>query len=583
MSGNREPRRDGPRWLLPVLRVGALGLGAVHTAVAVLQQSMNEDGISYLDLGDAYLDGRGAAALNGIWSPAYAWIVAGAVRLVQPSVSWEFPTVQVANFLLYAAALFAFGYFWRQLTAAYYAGAGDETVRWPPAGWLVLGYSLFVWSSLDLIELWSVTPDMTVAAVVYLAAGLLVRTAGHSARLPLMTGLGLLLGFGFLVKAALLPLGLAALLLAALATSGPVAARGGRFLVAAAAMASVAGPLVAALSWSAGEFTVGDVGRFTYLKHVNEMPYPDFHAAVGRLDGAPVHPPRRVFDEPPVYEFAAPVAGTYPMAYDPGYWTAGLAPHVSASGQARALITSGMTWFELFVRQQGGFLALVVLLGWMSVRGAGPWWRLDASHMLVAWSLAAFGLYSLVHIEARYVAPFVVLFWVGILARLRFPEGPVSGRLATAGAVLLALFVWINLAALHLDGVQRVTGFTPLEESARQPGSNPVGQGAHSVDDPAIARELARLGLAAGDRVGIIGYAYSAYWARLARLRIIAEIHWADQARFWGAPDATRAAALESFAAAGAVAVVAEPPPGERPAGWQEIADTGYLVRRLQD
>jgi 4-amino-4-deoxy-L-arabinose transferase-like glycosyltransferase len=574
------PQHAAPRWLHPALRMIALGLAAVHTAVAMLQQSMNEDGIGYLDLGDAWLDGNPAAAGNGIWSPLYAWLVAAAVRVIGPSSSWEFPTVQAVNFLVYACALLAFGYFWRRLTAAYYAANGDGAVRFPPALWLVLGYSLFTWSSLGLIEIWAVTPDMAVAAVVYLAAGLMLQAADEPTGGRSMILLGLLLGLGFLVKAALLPLGLAAVLLTAMSTAGAPAERARRFLIAAAVLLLGAAPLIATLSWSAGHLTMGDVGRFTYLKHVNEMPYPDFHEALERLDGRPVHPPRRIFDEPPVYEFADPVGGTYPMAYDPGYWTEGLQPTITAAGQARALVTSGMQWFDLFVRRQGGFFALVLLLGWMSVRPSRPWWRIDAGRALVLWSLAAFGLYSLVYVEARYIAPFVVLFWAGLLLRLRFPEGALARRLALAGAVLLSLFVWINLAALHLDGLRQVTGFTPLDETATAPDTD---AGTHAVDHPALADALAEFGLRPGDRVGVIGYAYSAYWARLARLRIVAEVHWQDQARFWEAPDAVRAAALEAFAAAGAIAVVAEPAAAGLPAGWMPIAETGYLIHPLRD
>lgn len=574
------PQHAAPRWLHPALRMIALGLAAVHTTVAMLQQSMNEDGIGYLDLGDAWLDGNPAAAGNGIWSPLYAWLVAAAVRVIGPSSSWEFPTVQAVNFLVYACALLAFGYFWRRLTAAYYAANGDGAVRFPPALWLVLGYSLFTWSSLGLIEIWAVTPDMAVAAVVYLAAGLMLQAADEPTGGRSMILLGLLLGLGFLVKAALLPLGLAAVLLTAMSTAGAPAERARRFLIAAAVLLLGAAPLIATLSWSAGHLTMGDVGRFTYLKHVNEMPYPDFHEALERLDGRPVHPPRRIFDEPPVYEFADPVGGTYPMAYDPGYWTEGLQPTITAAGQARALVTSGMQWFDLFVRRQGGFFALVLLLGWMSVRPSRPWWRIDAGRALVLWSLAAFGLYSLVYVEARYIAPFVVLFWAGLLLRLRFPEGALARRLAPAGAVLLSLFVWINLAALHLDGLRQVTGFTPLDETAPAPDTD---AGTHAVDHPALADALAEFGLRPGDRVGVIGYAYSAYWARLARLRIVAEVQWQDQARFWEAPDAVRAAALEAFAAAGAIAVVAEPAAAGLPAGWMPIAETGYLIHPLRD
>ncbi|MGD2033324.1 MAG: hypothetical protein PVJ74_12675, partial [Gammaproteobacteria bacterium] len=61
-----ELATKSPAWLRNVMRIIALAIGAAHTTVAVLQQSMNEDGIDYLDMGDAYLRGDWDMAINGI-------------------------------------------------------------------------------------------------------------------------------------------------------------------------------------------------------------------------------------------------------------------------------------------------------------------------------------------------------------------------------------------------------------------------------------------------------------------------------------------------------------------------------------
>lgn len=589
-SNGVTSRGLNPRWLRNLLRGIAVAMAAVHSAVAVMQQSMNEDGINYLDMGDAYLRGDWDAAINGVWSPVYGVLIAAVVRIGDASIWWEFPIVQIANFAIYILALLSFEFFWTRLTLQYYGryygdrADGEECILFPPAAWLALGYSLFIWSSLDLIQVWSVTPDMCVAAIAYLAAGLMLKISAEPddsrAFGRHFAILGLLLGFGYLVKAALLPLGLVLLVLAALTRAGSPGRRAGNFLASLAAMLLVAGPLLGALSWSAGQLTMGDVGRFTYLKHVNEMPYPDFHAAVERLQGSPVTPPRRVFDEPPIYEFAEPVAGTYPMAFDPGYWTAGLTPVISAQGQARALITSAMFYFDLFLRRQGGFLALVLVLGILSVRRSFRPLKIDGAAVLVLWSLAAFAMYAVVHALPRYVAPFVTLFWAGLLGGMRFPPDVSGKKLATVGAVLLTLFVWINLAVLNLDGLRRVTGFTPLAEGAMQPAAEVE---THVANHPAIADELLQMGLRNGDQIAFIGYSFTEYWARLARLRIVAEIHWHDVDRFWSAPADTRAGAIAAFAGTGAVAVIAAPVEmDELPPGWQAVGDTGYLLYLLR-
>ena len=78
------------------------------------------------------------------------------------------------------------------------------------------------------------------------------------------------------------------------------------------------------------------------------------------------------------------------------------------------------------------------------------------------------------------------------------------------------------------------------------------------------------------------GSGYSAFWARLARLRIVAEIRPADLAGFWSAEPQRRAQILAALADAGVVAVVAEPPQtplARLDPGWQAIGNTGYLIQ----
>jgi hypothetical protein len=131
-----------------------------------------------------------------------------------------------------------------------------------------------------------------------------------------------------------------------------------------------------------------------------------------------------------------------------------------------------------------------------------------------------------------------------------------------------------------LQGLRRVTGFTPLAEGAIEPAAEVE---AHAANHPAIADELLQMGLRDGDRIAFIGYSFTEYWARLARLRIVAEIHWHDVDRFWNAPEDRQADAIAAFAGTGAVAVIAAPVEmGESPPGWQVVGDTGYLLYMLR-
>jgi hypothetical protein len=575
-----------PKWLPWAFRLLALSIGALHTLIAIRSQSMNEDGIGYLDLGEAWLAGDWDAAINITWSPLYAWIVGAAVELSDPSAWWEFPVVQMTNFLIYAAALVNFEYFWRQLTRNYLArdaGQGDA-VLFAPAVWWAIGYSLFIWVSLNLIAVWAVTPDMCVAALLYLAGGLVLKIAEPDARGTTALLLGLVLGLAYLAKSAMFPLAIVCLALVAL-LPGTARLRWSRLGRATAGFLILAAPLVAAMSIAVGHPSFGDVGRFAYLKHVNGMSWPQWQAAEG-LAGAPVHPPRQIHAEPAAWEFATPIRGTYPLAYDPAWWTQGLKPTVALRPQLQAIVDNKVYYFELFLRQQGGFLAVLALLGVLSwprqVRGP----PLAAPLALVVWALAALGLYALVYAESRYVAPFVLLLWAGLLTLVRLPAGEWPQRVINIGGVLMAASIWINIAALNLEGLGGMLGYASQRhgEVVTSTVTRDLSDGADKARHPAIAEALrTEIGLERGTQVAFIGYSYSAYWARLARLRIIAEVRPEEFEEFWAASAAVRGEVLAAFAAAGAEVVLSEPPPADVPTnGWDSVAGTGYLIRRLR-
>jgi hypothetical protein len=574
-----QPGGEVPRWLPHVLRAVAIGLGAVHAVAAARQQSMNEDGINYLDMGAAIVGGDWPTILNAIWSPLYAAILGIAVAGVQPSAWAEFPLVHAVNLAIFVVAMFCFEYFWRELTATYRSGA-EPASRLPAAAWLVLGYSLWIWSSLVLISVWAVTPDMLVAACVYVAAGLLVRLARQDDSRGLLVGLGAVLGVGYLSKAAMFPLGLACLLLAA-GILQRRARRLPRVAWAALGFAIVAGPMVVALSMAAGHLTFGDVGRFTYMKHVNRLRYPHWEETIAHVDGTPRHPPRQVLDSPPVYEFATPVPGTYPMSFDPGYWTRGLSPRIDLRQQVTAMASNGLFYFTLLVREQGVFLGLVLCLLACAMRPRE--WLGQAA--LVLWAVAAFGLYSVVYVTPRYVAPFVVMLWAGVLAGTRLPATGPGRRLASGAAWLLVVAVWINISAANMERVGKVIGFSPGLPSDPPPAVVIDDRPDFPADpDPAIAEGLRRVGLEAGDAVGFMGYSFSAFWARLARLRIVAELepHHAD--RFWFSSEDAQSRVLQAFASTGVVAVVAAPPRGRPlPPGWTTVPGTEHAVFRLRE
>jgi hypothetical protein len=76
---------------------------------------MGADGISYLDIGDAYWRGDWPTAINAMWSPFYSWLTGLTLLVFQPSPYWEFTVIQLLNFAIYLLSLAAFAFFLREL------------------------------------------------------------------------------------------------------------------------------------------------------------------------------------------------------------------------------------------------------------------------------------------------------------------------------------------------------------------------------------------------------------------------------------------------------------------------------------
>jgi hypothetical protein len=576
-NSNTTPNIPSPRPAARIRlywRAAALLLCGLHAWTA--RHTMNPDGVSYLDLADAYRRGEWSAALNAYWSPLYSWLLAGALALVHPSAYWEFALVHAVNLLIFLAALVAFECFLTELLLAHRQRADDERDArallpdWALAG---LAYGVFVWTSRRLVGLAYVTPDMGVAGCVYLAAALILRIRRLGATRRRSAALGAILGTAYLTKAVMFPLSFVFLAASAWAV-GSWRRAVSHLAIAATVFGTLAAVLVVPLSLSSGRPTFGDSGRLNYAWYVNGVPR--WHW-LGGSAGQPAHPPRRLSETPAVYEFGGPVAGTYPFWYNPPYWYEGVHVEPNLGRQAAALAHTASTYASLL---RGDLLcftgALGVLVLFALFGGASPWRppllsaarALVSQYPLLAPGLAAVGLYALVgHVEGRLIGPFLVLLAVALLAGLRF-DLPQSASLAPLARALLAGIVLLTVCLGLAD-----TGLAVRDLwRGEGPAAHPAWQ---------VARELHRRGCQEGTPVGVIGSPFYAHWVRVGRHRIVAELPAHEAPGFWSAPPGVRDRVLHAFRQAGARAVLAEQVvEGD---GWSRIPGTGYSVYLLDE
>jgi hypothetical protein len=518
------------------------------------------DGISYFDMGDAYLRGDWSTAVNGLWSPLYGILVSAVLKIVHPAASREFLIIHLVGLAIYIITLFCFDFLWGEFGHVLLersTSPGEAWVTFPQWAWYVLGYSLFLWVSLKLITVLEETPDMLLSAAVYLATAFVLRISRDRAKLSTFVLLGLVLGLGYLTKAILFPLAFVFLGVATYAAykrkqslAGPV--------IAASLFLLTAIPLILALSDSKGRLTFGDSGKTNYLWHVDRVPwiwwlndFPNSNTAK--------HPPRMLLDKPRIYEFATPFAATFPPWYDPSYWYDGINPHFDLRKQVRAIVEGVGIYHGLFFKPGAALVAVSLILFWMGGSTREIFGRLD----VLLPSIAALALYALVHVEPRYVGSFFLIFWGGVLCQVRLPKSEFASRLLTLStvAIVIVYSTELSIGAVSAINIERDSS-------------------ANVQIELEAAHGLLQAGLQPHDRVAVIGGITGMVWARLDGLQVVASS--AEDADSWVQDAATRERVLSAFAATGAKAIVAEKaPPSESANGWARISQTPYYLYPL--
>jgi len=547
-QGSESDARD-------VLRVRRLTIGFCILAILLgameawrFRYSMNPDGVQYLDNAAAYVSGDFHQAINSQWSPLYPWLIGAMFSAFQPNPYLEFPLVHLLNFVIYLLSLAGFLFFLN--------GVLRRISPQKRACVVLIAFSSFLYCSLDFTTLAYVTPDVLVSFFAFLAAGILLRMSAGTAAISGYLALGVVLGLGYLAKAPFLFFGLLCLGMA-LILGGKQPAAWIRCGVTAALFAAIAVPYIWTLSNAKKRFTYGDSGRWNVIWMVNHVPY--YHWQGGPAgNGQPIHPTRQLSSNPAVFEFAAPVGGTYPPWYDPIYWTEGARIAFRPADFARALLVQIQLYGYLVHRQLALVFALAALLL------LAPDKRLVFAGILKFWPVVLFGatpfaMYAMVHADGRFFPAFFVMLWTALAA------GILLGLGDSLDARMPFCIVTVAAALMLVEALKVTFRTVPARLNYE------------------VAQRTQAMGLKRGDPVAIVTGDFDYSWARLAGARVILEVDFGKTScPDCGQRQAEWAKAKPILGANGAVLVVSPCIAGvvDQP-GWQQLGPTGVYAYRF--
>jgi hypothetical protein len=549
-------------------------IGALQ-AVRYRYELSSNDIIAYLDIADAYLKGDWDNAINGNWSPLYSWILAFFDLLLKPSDSWQFPFVKLVNFIIFIFTFASFEFFLRH----FYGYFRKQILKEPKASfsspewvWLCLGYSLFLLSSLQWIRVYCDTPDMLNAGFIYLSTGIVLRIYRYPEEWLNFLALGGALALGYFSRAAMFPLGFC-FLIASLFTTGKLRKALPRMLAALMVFLLISSPYVVTLSLKKGDLTFSETGKLSYVWYV----YPTMRVIPDTLwygehpeFGTPKNPIRKIFENPDVFEFGEPISGTYPLWTDPSYWYEGIITRFHLRASLKMLILNIQFYWGMFL---GALVFSYLTFILWSNRSKSALRNLITSWPLLFLSISGLTVYALStnflvnnyakQPSSRFIAAFIVVLFLEIYSTIRLPNLKSTKSIITSLTLATVVFVFLQLSPGLAKDASAIT-FKKQENVHWQ-----------------VAEEMKRLGLKSGEKIAFFGNedhrSYHIYWARLAGVKIVAQLEKPEE--FWKTEKIVQTRVLESLETAGVrVAIQAGMPfpiNSVNDVGWQKLDNTG--------
>ncbi|MBI5569914.1 MAG: hypothetical protein HY914_08220 [Desulfomonile tiedjei] len=534
-------------WIIGI----ALGLVLAYTS----RHFINTDGLTYIEMGEGLRNGDYWKLVNLACSPLYPLLLGVGQIVLNTNPMDELSWLKAVGFISLVLAMggcdLLLIFVRKELDRT--LGATGTRTWFPMIAAMV--YAVFLVCSLVWIKVRLVNPDMLVFFFVLASTSALLWIREDPNSYGRFAVLGICLGLGYLTKTYLLVFSPVYLVMAGCLASS-VKKAWPRVLVSAAVMLLVSAPLIAALSYRVGRPSIGEVANLAYTTEV---------AARGNA----VNRPQQLHENPKVFLYDYPRFCTDALGFDVAYWSLGVEASFDAATQMKAL---GKNLWEFLGSSMWLFVPFLLFLGAHWRAGAlkaprlrpPPFWL-----VLVIPGVCGIGLFALVHLEMRYVAPFVFCLVSGLVMYPSYAEANRDRRAPVSWAAGLTVFLLLAMLA-HGALDQTLRG---LKSSGRTISFQDA-----FLEYARVKSFLAQHGVAEGRTVAVVGYP-ATYWARMARVGIVARIP--SETEFLDANPRERAEAVKSLAGAGVAALLGTGAgfaalAGE---GWQHVPGTrGYFV-----
>lgn len=424
-----------------------------------------------------------------------------------------------------------------------------------------------------MTPVWYTTPDMLVSTFAYLIFATIIHLKIKGFNFCTSVLMGILFGLGFLVKTVMFPFAFVFLFFSSFLIKN-VKKKLFYIFIVFLVFSLISGPFIYVLSKKKGFFSFGESGKLSYAWFINNVPYEwDWYERVPGA-GTPLHPLKKIHRDPPIYYFGDDFKNaTYPVAYDISYWWDGVKVKFDIKQQLGALPDFFRDYYFVFLDSARSEIVYILLfLLFASGRGNEFFNELKRNLFLLLPSIIGVGIYLFVVFEKRYIPGFLIVMWLILFASLRLAKRAVSGYILSYAMLTLVVIMLLRFLLMGSNYVSLIV--------------HDFKSGKEANEMWVVANELNKTGLSRGDKVATISDESNQYWARIAGLRIVAEVSPEDYIdEFWGLSEGKRLEAIKVFSNTGAKALVTPYIPeyalNSNLHGWKRIDNTNYHVYSL--